>query len=96
MLSALATKELVHLSRNAVAKFISRFLAQSLTSNDLETIAETLDVNENLILEDDEREKIVDSLFLLSSTEINGPLTYDRARSVLAELMRADDHDTLV
>ena len=85
----------------ATLKYFAAHNPKKVSVQDCEILSENdkysyVYITYNLILEDDEREKIVDSLFLLSSTEINGPLTYDRARSVLAELMRADDHDTLV
>jgi hypothetical protein len=72
--TGLGSNELVLLSREALLRFVERRLRGELSSIDLERIAEMLDANERLDLEEDYRESLAQALFRLSSPEINHPL----------------------
>jgi hypothetical protein len=78
------------LSKDALVQFIERYLRDEMPAHDIETIAEAFDANDRVAIEEEHRQPIVNALFHLSSTDINGQLSAASAREVLATLTRPD------
>lgn len=78
----------VYLSKRAVLALIDRFLGSSMSGADLEKIAEMLDANESLAMDDEDRTSITTAIFQMSSSEINGALTKERIESVKEDLLK--------
>lgn len=74
--------EEILLTKTALLALLDRFLASELSASELEAIAETLDANDSISFDDNHRQALVDAIFALSSSEINGPVTKERVLEV--------------
>lgn len=76
----------VILTRDALVRFAERYLREEISAKDLEIIAEALDANDSVIIEEKHCQSVTDALFYLSSTDVNGPLTMARVGEVLSRI----------
>ena len=83
----MASIDSIGFTKQALLVFIDRFLAGELLAEELERIAEVLDVNDAIEVPAPERQAVIDAVFSLSSTEINGKLDMQRVEALRAELL---------
>lgn len=74
------------LSSSALVHLLNRFLTGEITAEDVETLADALEMNEAVTYEQPHGQIIADVLFVLSNPEINGPLTQANVTTLIQRL----------
>lgn len=72
------------LTRSNIESVIRRYLSRELSSLDVEAWADLVEMRDDVDYEEENREWIIDALNVLSNPSINGPLTPDLAKEILA------------
>jgi len=83
----LAPIDSIGFTKQALIVFIDRFLSGELSAAELERIAEVIDVNDSIEIPEHDRQAVINAVFSLSSTEINGKLDVQRVKAVRAAVL---------
>jgi len=78
--------ELYFLPSSALVNLLNRFLTGEIVANDIETLADALEMNESVTYEETRKQIIADTLFVLSNPEINGFLNPANAKTLIHRL----------
>ncbi len=79
--------EILTLTLNHVIAAIEMYLSGNISEDELSQWASILEFNEFLDYDDGDASAIAEALFVIGSPEVNGPVTPDSCRSLLAELL---------
>jgi hypothetical protein len=82
-----AAADSIEFSKRALLVILDRFLVGQLSALELERIAEALDANDALVIPEPDRREVIDAVFVLSSSEINGSLDLSRVEAVKSSLL---------
>jgi hypothetical protein len=74
------------LPSSALVNLLQRYLADEIAAKDIETLADALEMNEIVVYEQTHEEIIAETLFILSTPEINGRLTHSIAKTLIQRL----------
>lgn len=86
LLAQCGPEDVVVVSRQAVRNVLNRAIRAEVAQTDVVAWANALEALDRVEYEQPFKADIADVLFVLSSPEINGPLTPDRYRSLLEDL----------
>lgn len=79
--------EEIGLSGAALIQFIDRFLTGDLSVEQIVGIADLLEVNEAIEVDEADRLVVAEALFQLATPEVNGQITQRRAQDIRATLV---------
>ena len=71
---------------SSLTNLLNRFLTGEITASDMEMLADRMEMNEAVVLDERQRPTLINCLFILSSPDINGELSPLVARDIICQL----------
>ncbi|TIQ16782.1 MAG: hypothetical protein E5X51_33630 [Mesorhizobium sp.] len=71
------------LTRGDVSNILERYLDGEMNSEELEAWADAIELREDIQYEEENEEWIKDVIYILASTDLNGPITLEKVKGLL-------------